>query len=513
MRGKVRRIAPAVAAVVLAVEAIFAVGAGTPASAGLGSPVSLVYLSGFSREARLGLLDRIAGNADVVSPDFFQIQPDGSLANYVDDGLVQAAHDRGLEVVPFIGNDWNREAGRRALENGPALAAQIAGIVSGRNLDGVIVDLENLTVADRGALTAFVQALRNDLPPSKQLAAAVPAIQGPVQSGWVAAYDNQALAALCDYITVMTYDERVQGDPPGPVAGDPWVEQSIRYMLTQIPREKFLLGVPLYGRRWVNGWGGASISYPAISRLVSQIGGEPNYDPVQKTMHYGYSSGAGRVDIYYDNRTTIAAKLSLVAKYGLRGGFAWSLGQEDPSVWGIFRRAMGGGPFPDIFNIGAEPAILKLWEKGWVHGDSDGLFHPNRAVSRAEATAMLVNALRPVPARFAGFSDVPRGHWAYEVIGRAQAAGWVHGVGGGRFEPDRAVTRAEGAAMIAKTLGLSASGGSGFPDLKGSWAEGSVAALRAKGIVAGFPDGLFHPDQPLTRGDMAVMVARAMGLL
>ncbi|HHY65986.1 MAG TPA: S-layer homology domain-containing protein, partial [Alicyclobacillus sp.] len=32
-------------------------------------------------------------------------------------------------------------------------------------------------------------------------------------------------------------------------------------------------------------------------------------------------------------------------------------------------------------------------------------------------------------------------------------------------------------------------------------------------IIAGFPDGLFHPDQPLTRGDMAVMVARAMGLL
>ncbi|MDI3258008.1 MAG: S-layer homology domain-containing protein [Kyrpidia sp.] len=513
MRNIWGRLARMVSLVSLGFGLVVAGGIPRSASADANSPMALVYLSGFDPATRLSLLDRVAGRVDVISPDFFTVKADGSLSVRVDDRLVRAAHDCGLQVVPFVGNDWNRDAGRQALAGGSDLARQLADLVVQHGLDGIIVDIENLTASDRDELTSFVRALRGELPASKQLGAAVPAVLGPDVTGWEASYDDPALASLCDYLTVMTYDESVQGSDPGPVAGGPWVEKSVQYMLTRIPRDKFLLGVPLYGRRWVDGSGGDAVSFPAVSRLVAATGVFPAYDPVQQTMHLGYDAGGAWVDVYYDNRASIAAKLSLVSKYHLRGGFAWSLGQEDPSVWDVFRSAMSGVPFPDIAGSYARPAILQLWKQGWVRGKEDGLFHPDQPVTRAESAAMVVRALHPSDSAGApGFTDVPPGYWAYGAIHRAQAAGWVRGMGNGCFEPDRSLTRAEGAAMIARAFGLTASGSSGFPDLAGSWADGAVAALRMKGIVTGWPDGFFHPDALLTRGDLAVMVARAMGL-
>ena len=51
------------------------------------------------------------------------------------------------------------------------------------------------------------------------------------------------------------------------------------------------------------------------------------------------------------------------------------------------------------------------------------------------------------------FSDVPESHWAYEEITTAAAYGWVTGIGGNRFAPDRLITRGEAAAMVNRMLG------------------------------------------------------------
>ncbi|MDG0808462.1 M4 family metallopeptidase [Cohnella rhizosphaerae] len=82
---------------------------------------------------------------------------------------------------------------------------------------------------------------------------------------------------------------------------------------------------------------------------------------------------------------------------------------------------------------------------------------------------------------------------------------------GQRFEPDRAVTRAEFAALLVRALGLAPqTGGSAFADVvRGSWYEPSVTAAVNAGLVTGYGNGKFIPSGVISRQEMAVMLKRA----
>ena len=49
-------------------------------------------------------------------------------------------------------------------------------------------------------------------------------------------------------------------------------------------------------------------------------------------------------------------------------------------------------------------------------------------------------------------------------------------------------------------------------DIKGNWAQSTIQALAARGIIQGFPDGSFRPDQPVTRAEFAAMISKAFGI-
>ena len=51
-----------------------------------------------------------------------------------------------------------------------------------------------------------------------------------------------------------------------------------------------------------------------------------------------------------------------------------------------------------------------------------------------------------------------------------------------------------------------------FEDAKGHWAEEAIQILTEKGVISGYPDGLAHPDEIITRGEFAALVARTMEL-
>ena len=105
------------------------------------------------------------------------------------------------------------------------------------------------------------------------------------------------------------------------------------------------------------------------------------------------------------------------------------------------------------------------------------------------------------------------GHWAKADIEEMANRGVVSGVGGGLFEPDRAVTRAEFATMIAKALDLLDKTAAGFEDVpENAWYYSSVNAAANAGLVAGY-DGWFRPDDLITREEMAVVIAKASASL
>lgn len=106
------------------------------------------------------------------------------------------------------------------------------------------------------------------------------------------------------------------------------------------------------------------------------------------------------------------------------------------------------------------------------------------------------------------FKDVPASSWSASVVERAAKMGIVTGYSDGSYHPNEQVTRAEFATMLAKAFGLKGSSSSAFSDAKGHWASEAIAALQANGIITGYSDGTFHPNQAISRAEIVAMLAR-----
>ncbi|WP_338825529.1 hypothetical protein MHOCP_11070 [Moorella humiferrea] len=113
----------------------------------------------------------------------------------------------------------------------------------------------------------------------------------------------------------------------------------------------------------------------------------------------------------------------------------------------------------------------------------------------------------------ADFADLA-GHWAARDVEIMAARHIAAGVGEGRFEPDREITRAEFTSLLQRVLGLPAPGAvTGFSDVPPeAWYAPSVAAAVRAGLVHGYEDKTFKPDNPVTRAEMAAMLANALAL-
>ncbi|MCG8400240.1 MAG: glycosyl hydrolase family 18 protein, partial [Firmicutes bacterium] len=187
-----------------------------------------------------------------ISPNYFNISKDGDmeLTPAVDAEFIDEMHSEGIKVVPFLSNHWDSEAGRNALENGTSLAEELADAVKEYNLDGINVDIEGLNENDRDSYTEFVKILRSKLPEGISLSVAVAANPRDFTIGWQGSYDYESLAKYADYLMIMAYDEHYGGAKPGPVASSSFVEDSIKYALERVPKEKIVLGIPFYGRYW-----------------------------------------------------------------------------------------------------------------------------------------------------------------------------------------------------------------------------------------------------------------------
>lgn len=145
-------------------------------------------------------------------------------------------------------------------------------------------------------------------------------------------------------------------------------------------------------------------------------------------------------------------------------------------------------------------------------------FRPDASVTRAQMAAMLARNLSGinVPANANPGSDVGMNHWARADILKAQTAGIMNGLGGGKFGPEAAVTRAQMAAIVARWLQRNAAqpltGSADYRDVAaGHWAASSISIVTAAGIMTGYNGDTFKPDQPLTRAEAVKVLNRLFG--
>ena len=150
----------------------------------------------------------------------------------------------------------------------------------------------------------------------------------------------------------------------------------------------------------------------------------------------------------------------------------------------------------------------------YIIGTPEGLSLPTANVTRAEVATIFFRLMTDdARAKFDSldnnFSDVAKGKWYNRAISTLAKAGIIKGDPAGTYRPDDPITRAEMAAIIAR-FGDFKEGGKTFSDISGHWAQKYIELAASNGWINGNPDGTFKPNNNITRAETVAMINRVL---
>lgn len=192
---------------------------------------------------------------------------------------------------------------------------------------------------------------------------------------------------------------------------------------------------------------------------------------------------------------------------GSKGGL--SSVRVNPSGGDVF--AENGADFSDIGTHWAKEYIGRLSAMKIINGYPNGTFMPNGYVTRAEFVKIAVGAFG-IPANGAecAFSDVAADDWFFGAVSAAAENGIVNGTGT-LFKPNDPVTRQDAAVILARIKNAADAAETAFADNDriADYARGAVAYLFNKKVING-DNGSFYPERSITRAETAAMIVRLL---
>ena len=150
----------------------------------------------------------------------------------------------------------------------------------------------------------------------------------------------------------------------------------------------------------------------------------------------------------------------------------------------------------------------------YVIGYTDGTIRPNNDISRAEVATiffrLLTDEAREQYTTTAGnFTDVKAGMWCNRAIATLTNMGIIKGYTDGSFQPNKSITRAELATIIARFAKLDVNTKT-FSDINGHWAQKNIELAAGNGWINGYEDGTFRPNNNITRAETFAMINRVL---
>ena len=155
--------------------------------------------------------------------------------------------------------------------------------------------------------------------------------------------------------------------------------------------------------------------------------------------------------------------------------------------------------------------IEELAARGVTSGVTANTFAPDGTVTRGQFASFLARAFGLDPVMGQRFADVDPGSAHATSINAVVDAGFASGVTENAFEPDRQLTRAQLASLLAQALDLELVDGDRFVDvLPGSTHAAAITTVADAGITTGVTDSTFEPNHNLRRDQMASLLIRAL---
>ena len=177
----------------------------------------------------------------------------------------------------------------------------------------------------------------------------------------------------------------------------------------------------------------------------------------------------------------------------------------------------GGGPVEDQpanpDDTGVSDWLNTKDHLAYLAGYPGGTFGPDQNMTRAEAAQMFYNLLLEKDVEITvEFEDVPADAWYAKPVNTLASLGILSGVGNGRFDPERSITRAEFTVIAMKFANTSGGGVNIFSDVnEDDWFYSAVVDSTQYGWINGYPDGTFRPEATISRAEVTVIVNHMLG--
>ena len=229
---------------------------------------------------------------------------------------------------------------------------------------------------------------------------------------------------------------------------------------------------------------------------------------------------------YEGDSVTLTVKVSLPASAGnelqnLRAEIGWVFKAEiyentgpGPAPGPGPNPSPGPSPSPGDDDGPSVPMLNTKDHIAYIIGRPGGLIYPEDDITRAEVATVFFRLLTEEAraenwAERSPYPDVMPEDWFNHEISTLTRAGILKGRPDGTFGPDESITRAEVATICARFFDTDVRDKT-FSDIEGHWAQKEIEIACSSGILNGYPDGTYRPDQPITRAEFIAIVNRVL---
>ncbi len=294
------------------------------------------------------VVDKVGDNLTSLSVFSYEANANGSLTPVVDEPSINAAYNHGVVPLMVITNfsegTFSTELASTIFNN-PSLQDKLLdeaiAIMDQKGYLGLDFDFEYLGAQNREGYNSFLRKASEKLKAKHYfISAALAPKTSDEQIGVLyEGHDYKTIGEIVDFIFFMTYEWGWSGGPPMAVSPIDKVRDVLEYAVSVVPKEKVMMGIPLYGYDWTlpyvqGGPFAESISPQQAIERAAQNGVTIQYDTVSEAPHYFYTDRQGkRHAVWFEDARSIQAKFNLVKELGIRGFFYWVLGNDFPQNW------------------------------------------------------------------------------------------------------------------------------------------------------------------------------------
>ncbi|MEK0313501.1 glycosyl hydrolase [Cohnella sp. 56] len=203
---------------------------------------------------------------------------------------------------------------------------------------------------------------------------------------------------------------------------------------------------------------------------------------------------------------------ALAASGALTGVVSPASAAERPAVsaTGGAARAAAVPVMTDTLQHWAQDSIAKWVASGVLGGYPDNTFHPNQRITRAEFVTILNRVFGFYAKSGEAFADVQSSSWYADALSIAREAGYYEGFPGNRAHAADPISRQDAVTLLARVFSLAADGAAstegGFSDGAQIQAYAKAAVEALSGVLNGYEDGTFRPNNPITRAEVVTLI-------